>query len=374
MKELKEHGKKWTYWFILGLALIIAYKLIDNFGGVLESLKTLCGILRPFLIAIFIAYLLYIPCRSIEKTYQKSKVKFINKKARGLSVLTVYIIALLIILILINVIMPVIIQSIIDLFSNIQGYVTSAINRYNALPENSILKGEFVNTIVEGVQNIDIKQYFEVNKMWEYFIGAVNIVTSVFNIFVAIIVSIYILLERSNILKFLRKVAKAVFEEKTYQNLGKYFHHSNEIFFKFIYSQFLDAVVVGILITVALSIMKVKYAPLLGFMIGLFNMIPYFGAIVSIIIAAIITLITGNFTQTIWMLIVSIILQQIDANVINPKIIGKTLKISPVLVIFAVTVGGAYFGILGMFLAVPVSAVIKILVENYLEMRLANKK
>ena len=120
--------------------------------------------------------------------------------------------------------------------------------------------------------------------------------------------------------------------------------------------------------------MKVKYAPLLGFMIGLFNMIPYFGAIISIIIAAIITLITGNLTQTIWMLIVSIILQQIDANIINPKIIGKTLKISPVLVIFAVTVGGAYFGILGMFLAVPVSAVIKILVENYLEIRIANKK
>ena len=196
MKEIKQHGKKWTYWFVLGVALIIVYKLIDNFDGVLESLKTLCGILRPFFIAIFIAYLLYIPCRSVEKAYRTSKIKLINKKARGLSVLTVYIIAILIILILSNVIMPVIIQSIIDLFSNIQGYVTEAINRYNALPENSILKGDFVNVIVEGIQNIDIKQYLQINKIMDYLIGAVNIVTSVFNIFVAIVVSIYILLER----------------------------------------------------------------------------------------------------------------------------------------------------------------------------------
>ena len=103
-------------------------------------------------------------------------------------------------------------------------------------------------------------------------------------------------------------------------------------------------------------------------------MIPYVGAIIAVAISAVITLITGGLSQTIWMLIVVIILQQIDANIINPKIVGKSLKISPLLIIFSVTVGGAYFGILGMFLAVPVSAVIKILVENYIEMRLAKKK
>ena len=91
-------------------------------------------------------------------------------------------------------------------------------------------------------------------------------------------------------------------------------------------------------------------------------------------IAAIITLITGGLSQTIWMLIVVIILQQIDANIINPKIIGQSLKISPLLVIFAITVGGAYFGILGMFLAVPAIAVVKILVEDYIDYKIAMKK
>lgn len=103
-------------------------------------------------------------------------------------------------------------------------------------------------------------------------------------------------------------------------------------------------------------------------------MIPYVGAIIAVAIAAIITLITGGLSQTIWMLIVVIILQQIDANIINPKIIGKSLKVNPLLVLLAITVGGAYFGVLGMFLAVPVMAIIKILVEDYIELKLAKKK
>jgi predicted PurR-regulated permease PerM len=127
---------------------------------------------------------------------------------------------------------------------------------------------------------------------------------------------------------------------------------------------------VGILATIAMLIMKVKYAPLLGFIIGLFNIIPYFGAIIAIAIAGIITLITGGFSQTIIMLVVVIILQQIDANVINPRIVGKSLKISPLLVIFAVTVGGAYFGIIGMFLAVPVIAILRIIVEEFIDYKL----
>ena len=192
--------------------------------------------------------------------------------------------------------------------------------------------------------------------------------------FVAIIVSIYILLERTQIINFIKKFINAIFKENTYKNIDKYFNNSNEIFFKFIASQFLDAIIVGILVTIALSIMGVKYAPLLGFFIGLFNMIPYFGAIIAVGISVLITAITGGISQAIWMLIVVVILQQIDANIINPKIVGKSLEISPLLVIFAVTIGGAYFGILGMFLAVPVIAVLKIFVEDYVNFKLKSKK
>ena len=374
MNEIKNHWKKWLYWFLLGVAIIVVYKALDNFGDVMGVVTKFFDIITPFFVGIFIAYLLYMPCKKIEKVYKKSKLKFVSKKARGLSILTVYLITLLIIIILTNFILPVVWESIVDLVNNIQGYYETAIQRYNELPQDSILKSEFVNDAIDEVKNLDIKQFFRLDKILEYIINAIDAVTGIFDIFVALIVSIYILAERKQIITFLKRFAEAIFKKRTYQNIDKYFNNSNEIFFKFIASQFLDAVIVGILVTIAMTIMGIKFAPLLGFFIGLFNMIPYVGAIIAVAISAIITLITGGLSQTIWMLIIVIIIQQIDANVINPRIVGQSLKISPLLVIFAITVGGAYFGILGMFLAVPVMAVIKIIIEDYVDYRLSIKK
>ena len=374
MNEIKNHWKKWKYWFMLGLSMIIIYKVFDNFTEVTEVLGKFFTILRPFFIGVFIAYLLYVPCKKIEEAYKKSKNKIIKKGARRFSIITLYIIVLLLIVILFNVILPVVIESVKDLVNNIQGYFEIAISNYNGLPEDSVLKGELVKDTINNIQNIDIKQYFQLDKLMSYVISAYNIVTSLFDVFVSIVVSIYVLSERDDILKFLKKCACAMFKEKTYKNMDKYFNNSNEIFFKFIASQFLDAVVVGVLVTIAMSIMGIKYAPLLGFFIGLFNMIPYVGAIIAVAISAIITLITGGLSQTIWMLIVVVVLQQIDANIINPNIIGQSLKVSPLLVIFAITVGGAYFGMLGMFLAVPVIAIVKIVIEDYIDVKLKKKQ
>ena len=374
MNEVKNHWKKWMYWFMLGLSMIIIYKIFDNFTEVTGVLGKFLTILRPFFIGTFIAYLLYIPCKKIEEAYKKSKNKLVKKCARRLSIITLYLIVFLLIIILFNVILPVVVESVKDLVNNIQGYFEIAIANYNNLPEDSILKSDIVKDTISNIQNIDIRQYFQLDKLLGYAIRAFNIVTSLFDIFVSIVVSIYILSEREDILTFLKKCANALFKEKTYKNMDKYFNNSNEIFFKFIASQFLDAVVVGILVTIAMSIMGIKYAPLLGFFIGLFNMIPYVGAIIAVAISAVITLITGGLSQTIWMLIVVIILQQIDANIINPNIIGQSLKVSPLLVIFAITVGGAYFGMLGMFLAVPIIAIVKIVIEDYIDLKLKKKQ
>lgn len=374
MNEVKNHWKKWIYWFLLGVAIILAFKAFENVGDITSTIGKLFSILKPFFIGIFVAYLLFLPCKKIEDIFKKTKNKFVKKNSRRLSIITLYIIVFLLIIILFNVILPVVIESIVDLVNNIQGYFEIAIANYNKLPEDSVLKGEFVQEIINNVQNINIKQYFQLDQLIGYVIGAYNILTSIFDVFVSIVVSIYVLSERDEILEFLKKCASAMFKEKTYKNLDKYFNNSNEIFFKFIASQFLDAVVVGVLVTIAMSIMGIKYAPLLGFFIGLFNMIPYVGAIIAVAIAALITLITGGLSQTIWMLIVVIILQQVDANIINPNIIGQSLKVSPLLVIFAITVGGAFFGMLGMFLAVPVIAILKIVIEDYVDVKLKKKQ
>ncbi len=374
MNGIRNHGKKWLYWFVLGVAIIVVYKALDNFGDIMGVVTKFFDIITPFLVGIFISYLLYMPCKKIEGIYAMSKVKFVAKKCRSFSILTLYIIIILLLIILINFILPVVFESVTDLINNIQNYYEIAIDNYNNLPDDNILKGDMVNDAIQNIQNLNIKQYFELDKILEYVISAIDAVTGLFDVVVAFIVSVYVLAERTQILNSIRRLAEAIFKEKTYNNLGKYFNNSNEIFFKFIASQFLDAIIVGILVTIAMSIMGIKFAPLLGFLIGLFNMIPCIGAIIATVIAALITLITGGLSQAIWMLIVVIILQQIDAHIINPKIIGQSLKISPLLVIFAITVGGAYFGILGMFLAVPVIAVIRILIEDYVDYKITMKK
>ena len=374
MKEVKNNWKKWLYWFCLGVALICIYKILDNYENVMGVIQTFFGVISPFLMGIFIAYILYMPSRKFEELYEKTKIKFVSKRARGLGVITVYIIIILAIAILFSVILPIVLESIADFFSSIPHYVEDVINTYNNLPEDSILKSQIVQDEIHNLQNIDIKQYLNIEVIFGYIVNAVSAIFSIVDIFIAIIVSVYILVDRRKILAFFKRLVGAIFGERIYKNIDKYFNNSNEIFFKFIASQFLDAIVVGILVSIAMTIMGVRYAPLLGFFIGLFNMIPYVGAIIATVVTAIITFITGGLSQTIWMLIVVIILQQIDANIINPRIVGKSLKISPLLVLFAVTFGGAYFGILGMFLAVPVIAVIKILLDDFIRYKEMKKK
>jgi predicted PurR-regulated permease PerM len=366
---------KWFYWFTFAVSIILIYKTLDNFNEIGNWFEKFLHVVMPFIIGIILAYVLYMPARKIEALLRKiKKVKFINNKARTISVVIVYILALLVLTIVINYLVPIVSASIVDFINHFQDYYHIITTEISNLPDDSILKSEAVTNAVTQMGAIDLSEYLNAQKLTEYAQGALSVATGIFNFFVSIIVSAYLLLERGEILKFLRKLANATFEESVCKNISKYFHNTNEIFLKFLTSQLLDAIVVGILTSVAMRILGVKYAVLLGILIGLFNMIPYFGAIVAVIIAAIITFITGGFTQAIWMIVIVTILQQIDANIINPKIVGDSLKISPLLVIFAVTIGGAYFGVLGMFLAVPVVAVMKVLIEDYIEFKELKKE
>ena len=369
MEEIKQGWKKRISWLLIALTVVIVYKMLDNFSNVTEWFGTFFRILKPFLAGLLISYILFMPCKKIEGALEKSKLKFVKKRARGLSVIATYIIFILIIIIIINCIFPILKESVVELVSNIPGYYETLVSKYKELPEDSVLKNDIIKDKMTELSNIDMKQFLSINneKIIEYVKYIINIFSGIFDVFVSIIVSVYILLQRTTIMRFLRRFARAMFKKNTYEAVNKYFTKANEVFFTFISSQLLDAVIVGILTTVAMLIIKVKYAPLIGFTIGLFNMIPYIGAIVAVGIGILITFITGGFGKAIAMAIVVIILQQIDANIINPKIIGVSLEVSPLLVIFSVTVGGAYFGIMGMFLGVPIAVVIKTILNDWIE-------
>ena len=362
--------KQWIYWFSLAVAVVVVYKTLDSFTAVIDWVKNLLDVLMPFIMAILVAYIFYIPARKMEGVYKKSPVKIISKRARMFAILSVYLIAGLLIAVMIKFILPSISTSVVELINSLPGYYEGATKYINELPEDSILNKIDIKALIANLQNIELGNFIQLENISGYAAkGVIGVTNFIFNLFVTIIVSIYLLYERTQILQFMRKLTGVIFKNKTYKKLGSYFRKTNEIFFNFVSSQIIDGIVVGILISIALSIMNVKYGVLLGFMIGLFNIIPYFGAIIASCIAILITVLTGGFGQAIAMAIVVIIIQQIDANIINPKIVGSSLKLSPILIIFAVTIGGAYFGVLGMFLAVPVIAILKILVLDYIELR-----
>lgn len=366
-EEIRSHKKTWVFCIALATVIIIIYKVIDSVGFLSGIIGRFLKIISPILLGILVAYLVYIPERKVEKAFKKSKNKILRKNYRKFGIIVTYFIIVLIVVILVNVIWPVLLESINEFISNFQNYYTKVIKLYNDLPEDSFFKNENLYNALKEVQNIDLRQYLNLENINGYIQGAWNITRGIFDVFVSFVVSVYILAERDEILKYFRRLLKVTLKPETFSWVEKYFNDSNVVFFKFIESQFVDAIIVGVLVSIAMKIIGVKYAILLGAFIGLFNMIPYFGAIIAVTISGIITLMTGGVSQTIIMLIVVIILQQIDANIINPKIVGDSLKISPLLVIIAVTIGGAYFGMLGMFLSVPIMAVLKILLNDYID-------
>ena len=364
--------KRWVFWFSFAVASIIVYKTIDSVSTIFNAITGFLNLLMPFFLSILLAYILYMPEKKIEDRFSKSKFKFLQKHKRGVSTLIVYLILVLIIIVLFNFLIPTVLNSVKDLIKNLPDYYNDRVEYFSSISDDSFLARINIKKYAIELKQTDIAdniinelvKYINIDNMSSYIKGIVSATTVLFDIFVTIIVSVYILLERTDIKSFLKNLSKAIFDKKTNKKISKYYQRTNSIFFTYITSQILDAFIVGIITTIALSILRVKYAVLLGFIIGLFNIIPYFGAIIGIVISIIITIFTGGLFQAIWMAIVIIILQQLDANIINPKILGSSLNLSPILVIFGVTVGGTYFGPLGMFLAVPVVAFIKLKINR----------
>lgn len=365
-------------WFIFAVALITIYKTIDSVGIVFTWFKGLLQILAPFGFAILLAYLLYFPCRRIEKWIRKSKLKIISNRARLLSIVIMYIIVIIAIILLVKGIFPLLYESLVDLARSLPNYYNRAVEMLEAKPEDSILTKINAISYVKKLEEINLAEnimnFADLNNIGKYISTIKSFASAIFDVFITLVVSFYLLNERSDIKSFFKNLFHSTCSEKTYNRISRYYDKLNDIFYKFITAQVFDGVIVGIITGVAMAIMHVKYAGLLGFIIGLFNIIPYFGAIIAVVFAVILTIFTGGISQALWLALVVIILQQVDANIINPKILGDSLNISKILIIFSVTLFGALFGIVGMFLAVPMIGLIKVFVLDFIEEREKEKE
>ena len=233
MKKIK-NWTKWIYWFTFAVAVIAVYKSLDNFNNIMGFVGKFLSIISPFLMGVLIAYLLYTPCKAVEKFL--SKTKLFKNRNKVLSVFIVYAILIGIIIFIINILVPVISKNIVDLAGQLPNYYNQAMEKVERLPDNSIVDKQKVTNTIQNLKQIDITKILNIETLKDYMKKAIDLATGVFNIFVTLIMSIHILIERESILNFFHKVNVALWKKETAKTIEKYFVKTNSIFFRFITS------------------------------------------------------------------------------------------------------------------------------------------
>ncbi len=365
--------KKYLGLFIVAIAVIIVYKTFDNFGYIIDFIAKVFGLLTPFLIGGAIAFLLIPMCRKTEKLLKKTNVNFIRKYRRGFAVLINYIIVIAVIVLIFVAIIPQLVASITKFAASAPSIISQFTAWVNSLGifENVSLQSFLESEFFSLNKLLDI---FDVQNMNKYAKGVVSFGSTVFDIFFGIIISVYILIDRAKIKEGYLNFCQLYLPDKFRKNLYKYSNKVGNFITQYVGCQLLDACIVFILCLIALTIMGNEYAAVFALMVGSFNLIPYFGAIIAVVICAIITLISNGFMSAIILVVVLIVIQQLDANILQPRLVANTMSIKPLLVILGVLLGGGLFGIIGFFIGVPIVALIKTIIDDVVNKKKAISK
>jgi predicted PurR-regulated permease PerM len=213
---------------------------------------------------------------------------------------------------------------------------------------------------------LEVLDFSNANKYIQRVAGAGSVL---FDLLMSVIISIYILTDRDALRKGVKRLFSLFIKKDTRQLVAPYVRLTCGYMYKYFGCLLLDAMVVFLLSLVVMLIVRVKYAPLLALMMGLFNIIPYFGAIISVVLIVIITLVTGSASQAVITAICLIVLQQIDANIIQPYIVKDSLQIKPFWVLVAILLGGGLFGFVGVIIAVPIMAMLLTVAGDIMDAR-----
>ncbi len=362
--------RKIPNWKLLPIIIIgiIFYKLADNVGVIFNGLKFFLSVISYLLWAFAIAYILNPIMVFIEK---KLKLR------RALSILLIYLAVTGGIIFAITILAPILADSVTQLIQNFPDYVDETQSwakskietfkfvddRYNM--ENylkSNLDGIFEN--IGGLLSSFIKSIFS---------NVLNLTSTIFKLILAVTISIYILYDKESLIKTAKNILYAFLNKKDAEKLIAVGNRTNGIFSRYFVGKLLGAAIVGTICLVVLIILKMPYPFLISLIVGILNLIPYFGTILGIIPAVLITLFISPI-KALWVFIILMILGQIDGMVISPKILGDKTGISPILILVAITIGGAIYGVVGMFVSVPIAAVLKSFFLEYINKRLESKK
>lgn len=361
-------------WYIVALVSIIAiiFLMIANWGVVLAVIGKFLTILMPFILGFFFACFINPLVKRVHSLLNRMKPGKGAKIKKAFSVIISYVVVIGVITVLLIYIIPQIKASIGELGNTIQDGYQYMITHQKELNEKIPFIG--LGGGIEYIKEFAYKKIMSNGSeilSYVYHVSS-SLLTTSYNVLMGLVISIYIILDMKKLKRSARKVVYALSPKKKEQEVWQTMKQCSHIFNGFLIGKMIDSLIIGILCLIAMSILKLPYALLLSLIVCITNMIPYFGPIIGAIPGVMIYLFIDIRYAFIFALMI-LILQQFDGLYLGPKILGDQTGIKPLWVIFGITVGGAYFGVMGMFLGVPVVAVIMYLLQLFLDKKLKKK-
>lgn len=361
-------------WYMVMLVAICTavVVIILNWGKTMTALGRLIKILAPFIIGFFLAYLIKPLVALFKNLFNLVKRGSYMKAKKAAAVILSYIIIVGMIAIIIIYIAP-------QIRDSLKGIGHSVIRGYNYVSTHK----EEMNSMVPFINLGDFMEYIKNNMgnrlldqgeiVVPYVYEMSSSIASVFyNILMGLVISIYMILDGRNLINHLKRGVFAIVPKDKSEGVWATMRECNHIFNGFLFGKAIDSLIIGIICLIAMSILKLPFALFMSLIVCITNMIPYFGPIIGAIPGVIIYLFISPKLSLIFAIMI-LILQQFDGLYLGPKILGDLTGIKPLWVIFGITVGGAYFGFVGMFLGVPTVAVVMYLLNLFVEKKLHKK-
>ena len=393
MNRKSEHVKSGLTVFLTVGAILLFYDTLFGRHWLLRVWQQLLTAVQPILYGAFMAYLLAPVVNffeahlfSVQVQRARERGRFTAPAARAVSLLLTWLLVCLLFYILASVLLPELYKSVLQLVSNVENY-------YNTIAgwvETLLATYPDVETVVVEQLNRyyqDITSWLGANDIADWLQRAlsqaqtvmtlaagsvVGLVNFLKNLLVGVIVSIYLLFAKEYCAAFARRTVCGLFSRKNAGWVLRGVHRVDVIFSGFVRGKLLDSLIIGILCFISCSILKFPYTPLVSVIVGITNIIPFFGPFLGAIPSIFLILLVSPM-KALYFAIFVLALQQLDGNVIGPKILGNTTGLSSLWVIIAILVGGSFFGIVGMFFGVPVCACLRCLIDFFMDVRLRKK-
>lgn len=364
-----------VYTIIVLCAVITFYIGILEIDIITSKLAVVMNVMQPVIMGGAIAYILNFILKFVEdKLLKDSYLKKVRiKSKRGLGILITYLIAALILYLFMLFVFPQLIESIVGLINDIPTYITNLTNLLEKLMENLDIQEEYLNFAKDNLDSFFNYTIKVATNLLPYLGGFLKTVaSSVWNIVLGIIISIYLLIDKEKFYAVSKKVTYALCSKEKAERILELTHRSNETFGKFLSGKILDSFIIGVLTFLVLTICKMPYTLLVSIIVGLTNIIPFFGPFIGAIPSIIIILFVDPI-KAIWFIIIIVIIQQLDGNVIGPKILGNSIGISAFWILFSILVFGKLLGLVGMIIGVPLFAVLYTIIKEIIESKLKKK-